>query len=209
MRRYFARPMNTDYHAEVGLRVLLGFIVRELVKYDRGLSPLCCFVREHFVRLHLAFAEGAAAADATLARIGYVHQCRRCPGRSEQPGLLPEPARCPACYGETRSIGPLWLGAICDPAAIAGMQEALPGATLAVGPALDRLLALLDNELPTATFYDYHVLAKRLSVSPPAIGAVLDRLRGKGYCASRAHYAGTAVKTDAPLGTILDAINGP
>ena len=29
MRRYFARPMNTEYHAEVGLRILLGFVARE------------------------------------------------------------------------------------------------------------------------------------------------------------------------------------
>lgn len=208
MRRYFARPMNTEYHAEVGLRVLLGFVVRELVKYDRGLRPLCCFAREHFVRLHLALAEGAAAADATLARIGSVHQCRRCPGRAEQPGLLPEPTPCPACGGETRAIGPLWLGAICDPAVLGAMRDALPAATLAEPRALGRLLELLAAELPTSTFYDYHVLAKRLGVSPPAIETVLDRLRGAGYRASRTHYAGTGIRTDAPLGAMLGAVTG-
>ncbi|MEN6518596.1 MAG: tRNA (guanine(26)-N(2))-dimethyltransferase [Methanospirillum sp.] len=208
MRRYFARPMNTAYHAEVGLRILLGFVVRELVKYDRGLVPLCCFAREHFVRLHLGLSEGAAAGDATLARIGYVHQCRRCPGRAEQPGLLPEPTPCPACGGETSSIGPLWLGAISDPATVAAMREAVGGATLARGTALDRLLALLEAELPTSTFYDYHVLAKRQGVSPPAIETVLDRIRTEGYRASRAHYAGTAIKTDAPLAGVLAAITG-
>ena len=52
-RRYFAQPMNTEYHGEVGLRILLGFVVRETVKYDRGIEPLFCFAREHFVRLHL------------------------------------------------------------------------------------------------------------------------------------------------------------
>ncbi len=208
MRRYFARPMNTEYHAEVGLRVLLGFVVRELVKYDRGLVPLCCFSREHFVRLHLALAEGAAAADATLARIGYVHQCRRCPGRSEQSGLLPEPVSCPECGGETRAVGPLWLGGICDPAVIAGMREALPDATLAQGTALDRLIALLAAELPTSTFYDYHMLAKRRGVSPPAIETVLERLRREGYRASRTHYSGTGIKTDAPLEDVLAALGG-
>ena len=206
MRRYFARPMNTEYHAEVGLRILLGFVARELVKYDRGLVPLCCFAREHFVRLHLGLAEGAAAGDATLARIGYVHQCRRCPGRAEQPGLLPEPTPCPACDGETSPIGPLWLGAVSDSAMVAAMRGAVAGATLAQGTALDRLLALLEAELPTSTFYDYHVLAKREGVSPPPIGTVLERLRKEGYRASRAHYAGTAVKTDAPLDAVLGAL---
>jgi tRNA (guanine26-N2/guanine27-N2)-dimethyltransferase len=209
MRRYFARPMNTEYHAEVGLRILLGFVVRELVKYDRGLVPLCCFAREHFVRLHLGLSEGAAAADRTLARIGYVHQCRCCPGRAEQPGLLPEPTPCPACQGETSPIGPLWLGAVSDPATVAAMRGAVGDATLAHGSLLDRLLVLLETELPTATFYDYHVLAKRIVVSPPAIGTVLERLRTEGYRASRAHYAGTAIKTDAPLGAVTGALTGP
>jgi tRNA (guanine26-N2/guanine27-N2)-dimethyltransferase len=200
--------MNTEYHAEVGLRILLGFVVRELVKYDRGLVPLCCFAREHFVRLHLGLAEGAAAGDSALARVGYVHQCRRCPGRAEQPGLLPEPTACPSCGSETSPIGPLWLGAISDPATLAAMREAVPDAMLAQGTALDRLLALLEVELPTSTFYDYHVLAKRQGVSPPAIETVLERLRDEEYRASRAHYAGTAVKTDAPLASVLAAITG-
>ena len=88
------------------------------------------------------------------------------------------------------------------------MRGAIGGATLAQGTALDRMLALLEVELPTATFYDYHVLAKRLVVSPPAIETVLERLRKEGYRASRAHYAGTALKTDAPLAGVLAAITG-
>ena len=209
MRRYFARPMNTEYHAEVGLRVLLGFVVRELVKYDRGLVPLCCFAREHFVRLHLGLRQGAAAADETLARIGYVHQCRSCPGRTEQAGLIAAPVPCPACGGETVSVGPLWLGALNDPATIGAMREHVSGSTLAKGTALERLLATLAVELPTATHYDYHVLAKRAGASPPAIETVLETLRRDGYMASRAHYSGTAIKTDAPLERVTAALTAP
>ncbi|NLX50386.1 MAG: tRNA (guanine(10)-N(2))-dimethyltransferase [Methanospirillum sp.] len=209
MRRYWARPMNTEYHAEVGLRILLGFVVREVVKYDRGLVPLCCFARAHFVRLHLRLQDGASAADRTLARIGFVHQCRACPGRAEKTGLLPESVPCPSCGGATAAIGPLWLGEIGDPDVMRTMRAGLATATLAEGPALDRLLALLAAELPTATHYDYHVLAKRLGLSPPPIGAVLARLEKAGYRASRAHYAGTAVKTDAPLEEMYGTLTLP
>ena len=62
IRRYFARPANTGYHAEVGLRILLGFVVRETMKYDRGIEPLFCFAREHFVHLNLMLTRGAQAA---------------------------------------------------------------------------------------------------------------------------------------------------
>ncbi len=209
MRRYYARPLNTEYHAEVGLRVLLGFVARELIKYDRGLVPLCCFAREHFVRLQLGLRQGAVAADETLARIGYVHQCSSCPGRAEQAGLVAEPVTCPACEGPTVAVGPLWLGGVNDPATLAAMLASLPSAGLERGTALERLLATLAGELSTATHYDYHVLAKRVGASPPPIEMVIESLRREGYRASRAHYSGTALKTDAPLARVIDALTVP
>lgn len=96
MRRYFSRPRNTEYHTEVGLRTLLGFVVREVIKYDRGVEPLFCYAHEHFHRLHLRIQHGATAADRALARIGYVMQCPGCLYRSEQAGMLPGPEVCPA-----------------------------------------------------------------------------------------------------------------
>ncbi len=36
IRRYSAFPMNTEYHSEVGLRILLGFVVRETARYRPG-----------------------------------------------------------------------------------------------------------------------------------------------------------------------------
>lgn len=207
MRRYSARPMNTEYHGEVGLRILLGFVARELVKYDRGLVPLCCFAREHFVRLQLGVRPGAGAADTTLGRIGYIHQCSSCPGRVEQVGLVAEPEKCPACGGTTVPIGPLWLGCVNDPAMLEAMRTELPSSGLERGTALERLLTTLAGELPTASHYDYHVLAKRVGASPPAIDVFLERLRAGGYTASRAHYSGTAIKTDAPLRAVCAALS--
>ncbi len=106
VRRYFARPANTGYHAEVGLRILLGFVVRETVKYDRGIEPLFCFAREHFVRLNLRITRGAKHADQTIDRIGFILQCPSCAFRKEQAGLFPDSDTCPYCGKPLRPIGP-------------------------------------------------------------------------------------------------------
>ena len=210
IRRYGAVPMNTEYHAEVGLRILLGFMVRQTVKYDRGLRPLFCFAHRHFFRLHLRLLRGAPAADAAIARLGYIHQCPSCPYREEQPGLLAHDRTCPHCEKPLRPAGPLWLGKIQDDDLL---QE------LATGPAvrdlktrndLLRLLSLCGSELPTSSFYDYHRIAKRLSCSPPHIDGVLDRIRAAGYPATRTHFSGYGIKTEAPLCAIYHAVNpGP
>jgi tRNA (guanine26-N2/guanine27-N2)-dimethyltransferase len=207
IRRYFAQPMNTEYHSEVGLRILLGFVVRETVKYDRGVEPLFCFAHEHFIRLHLRLLRGAQAADRTLGQIGFVLQCKTCPYRTEQKGLVPETARCPHCGEPLRPIGPLWLGSIQDPETLARMEKRLVGMELGTKGELGKLLELCSAELPTSSHYDYHRLAKLARCSPPHIAAVLERIASSGYPATRTHFSGYGIKTEAPLAVIFDAIS--
>lgn len=206
IRRYFARPANTEYHSEMALRVMLGFAVREVVKYDRGIEPIFCFARRHYVRLHLRLSRGAGRADKALASIGFVYQCPACPWRTEEPGILPESHICPECGAKTNPAGPLWLGPVSDPEIMDAMAAALPGMQLGRKAELERLIALCRDELPFATFYDYHQLAKRWGVSPLPIAQVLESLRNRGFQASRTHHAGTGIKTDAPLAAIRDAL---
>jgi tRNA (guanine26-N2/guanine27-N2)-dimethyltransferase len=206
-RRYFAQPMNTDYHREVGLRILLGFIVRETVKYDRGIEPLFCFAREHFIRLHLRLLRGAHAADDTIKQIGYVLQCKKCQYRTEQQGMFPEIVCCPHCKEKLNPIGPLWLGSIQHQEILAQMQEHLDTMELGTKKDLLKLIDLCRMELPTSSFYDYHRLAKMIGCSPPDINTVIGRIIAAGHPATRTHFSGYGIKTDAPMQVILDAIS--
>jgi tRNA (guanine26-N2/guanine27-N2)-dimethyltransferase len=207
IRRYFAHPQNTDYHSEVGLRILLAFVVRETVKYDRGIEPIFCFAREHFVRLNLRITRGAQAADRTIAQIGFVMQCPSCAYREEQPGMIPESATCPHCKKPLNPIGPLFLGKLFHDETISQMLEQLASCNLGTKKELEKLLTVCHEELPLSSHYDYHHLAQSLAASPPKIEIVLERLRLAGYAASRTHFSGTGLKTDAPLPVLLDAIS--
>ena len=208
MRRYFACPMNTEYHSEVGLRVLLGFVVREIVKYDRGVVPLFCFAKEHFVRLHLRVVKGAKRADETMKNIGYIHQCMKCPYRTEQNGMLPKQQFCKECGAPLEPIGPLWLGSISDKSLIDEMLVKLPEMEPGKSAQIERLLAFCRDELDTSTFYDYHKLSKLWKLSPAAIDVVIALLKTEGYEASRTHYTGTGIKTTAPLEILKKVIRG-
>ena len=208
MRRYSVHLVKTEYHSEVGLRTLLGFAARSLARYDRGMEPLLCLAHQHFHRVHLRLLAGAAKADATLGRVGFVSHCLKCLYREEHSGLASSCGPCPRCGATLSPIGPLWLGPINDPATLDGISSLLPDTTLAESPALTRLVRLLREELPTSTHYDYHVVARNLRGSPPAMETVLQRLEEAGFQASRAHYSGTALKTDAPVEIVEQAIRG-
>jgi tRNA (guanine26-N2/guanine27-N2)-dimethyltransferase len=198
--------MNTEYHSEVGLRILLGFVVRETVKYDRGVEPLFCYAREHFTRLHLRLLRGAQAADDTLKHLGYIHQCKKCPYREEQPGLQAHDRTCPHCGEPLQPIGLLWLGSIRNEDIVTRMLGAVAGRDLGTTKDLLGLLETCRAELPTPGFYDYHHIAKLLGCSPPTITTVLERIRAAGYPASRTHFSGYGIRTEAPLEIIRDAV---
>lgn len=208
IRRYFARPINNEYHSEMGLRILLGYAVREIVKYDRGVEPLFSFAREHFVRIYLKLSYGAGKADKAISSIGYIHQCKKCPYRTEQKGLLAETHTCPECGEKLTAAGPLWLGAVSRTDIIDEMLTKINQSKtesepmFGTAPKIEKLLNTCRNELETSTFYDYHVLSRYWKVSPVAIDTVIERLKDAGYRASRVHYAGTGIKTDAPLDEI-------
>ncbi len=206
IRRYGALPMNTEYHREVGLRILLGFVVRETVKYDRGVEPLFCYAREHFTRLHLRLLRGAQAADDTLKHMGFVHQCCRCPYREEQPGLHAYNRTCPHCGEPLRPIGPLWLGSISNRKQIDLMRSQIGILPLGTQKNIMKLFEVSRDELLTSSFYDYHNIAKLLGCSPPHIDTVLERIRKAGYMATRTHFSGYGIKTEAPLKVVKEAV---
>jgi tRNA (guanine26-N2/guanine27-N2)-dimethyltransferase len=206
-RRYFAQPMNTEYHGEVGLRVLLGFVVRETVKYDRGIEPLFCFAREHFVRLHVRLTRGADAADETMKRIGYILQCKTCQYRTEHQGMFPDHVCCPHCKEKLSPVGPLWLGSIQDKETLVQMRERVNGMELGSKKDLLKLIDLCYNELPTSSYYDYHRLTKIVGCSPPEISSVIERIIASGHPATRTHFSGYGIKTEAPLEVIFEAIS--
>ena len=208
IRRYFSTPLNTEYHAEVGLRNLLGFVARETVKYDMGITPLFCFCHEHFVRLHLRLARGARAADRTIDGIGFIMQCPDCAYRTDVQGLVPPGQRCEYCGAPLIPIGPLWTGDLQAPDVLDAMLVNLPTIPLADPVELGKIISLCREELPVPWCYDYHQLAKQEHCSPVPIDYLLSSLHNEGYPATRCHYLGTGIKTTAPLPIIRSIIRG-
>jgi len=205
VRRYSAVPRNTEYHAEMGLRMLLSALVRTAARYDVAARPILSHATDHYVRTYLELDRGAGDADATLEQLGYVHHCQHCLRRSSERALLPSPPdRCPDCGEGIETAGPLWLTRTCEPGFARAVREAVSDALGTADGARD-LLARLAAELDEPTHYDQHRLCKRWGRSAGPMDAFLASLREAGYAASRTHYGGTTFKTDADVVAIRTA----
>ena len=206
VRKYGTVPRNTDYHPEMGLRVLLSALVRTAARYDAAAVPLLAHVTRHYARAYLELDHRATRADAALESLGFVHHCQDCLARDHEFGLVAHPPEgCPAC-GSARFVtaGPLWLGPVRDADFAAAVRQRVTD-DMGEAARARRLLSTLESELDTPTHYDQHRLCKLWNRSANAMDEFLDDLRAAGHEASRAHYAGTAFKTDASVRAVRDA----
>ncbi len=207
VRSYGAVPRNTEFHPEMGLRVLLSALVRTAARYDIAATPVLSHVSSHYVRTYLRLDGGAQAADGRLGELGYIDHCQRCLWREHERTLIADPTvECPECGQSTWTAGPVWLGPAHDPDFVDEVAAAVPADAGTAEKARD-LLASIGAELDRPTHYDQHRLYKRWGEPNVAMEEFLGALRAAGYDASRTHYGGTTFKTDAGVSEIYDALH--
>ena len=192
-RRYGVRSLDCAFAKELGVRILITAIMRSGFRTDRAFTPLLNYQEKHYIRLFGLVQKGAERCNELLKQFDYLTVCR-C-GRWFR-GI----AEC--CPDGCTTIGPLYLGQIQDKnfcsAVLSDMAERgydIP------------LMSMIADETSTLFYYDLHELASLGKMKIPKFDVVLDKLRQK-HEASRTHFCDTAVKTDAPLNEVIDAMKG-
>ncbi|MBN1455819.1 MAG: tRNA (guanine(10)-N(2))-dimethyltransferase [Methanomicrobia archaeon] len=207
LRNYGARPLNTEYHAEMGTRVLLGTVTRELARHDKAVKPLLSYAAAHFIRLIIQIERGAKKADTAVSRLGFIAHCFSCGHRVAFPCRdlldLNVPDRCEICGHKLQIAGPLYSYTIKEPAFCERVHREL--ANRALGQQRDAMTILHTSihELDIPFFFEHHALCKTLKIPPPTLTALIDELREHGFAASRTIFAATGIKTDARIDELL------
>jgi tRNA (guanine26-N2/guanine27-N2)-dimethyltransferase len=203
VRTYGARPLNTEYHAEMGTRVLLGAVTRELGRYDKAIQPLLSYASAHFIRLIARVERGARKADESMQRLGFIAHCFSCGHRFAFPCTdmlnLNVENTCALCGEKMRIAGPLYIHRIKEKEFCEEVHEELAKRTLGKKHEALKIVNTGILELDIPFFYEHHALCKALRIPPPSISPVLDALRSNGFSASRTHFSDTAIKTDARI----------
>jgi len=203
LRNYGAHPLNTEYHAEMGTRVLLGAVTRELAQYDKAIRPLLSYASAHFIRLILQVETGAKKADESVQRLGFIAHCFSCGHRFafsyEDMLEMRVENECSICGRKMRIAGPLYISAIKEKAFCESVHTELGKRELGKKKEAMKIVHTCVHELDIPFFYEHHALCKALKVPPPPISSLLDAVHSNGFSASRTSFSDTAVKTDARI----------
>ncbi|VUT28048.1 MAG: tRNA (guanine(26)-N(2))-dimethyltransferase [Candidatus Syntrophoarchaeum sp. GoM_oil] len=206
MQKYDALPLNTEYHSEVGLRILLGRVARDLMRHEKAVHPVLCYAKRHFIRLILEVESGAKKTDDVLGKMGYILHCFECGFRAAVHDLLGAEPICPRCGRHLRYTGVMYLGKTFGEDVVAKVISYLENSNFKRSSEEVKFLEYLSSEADIPFFYDHHVLCKRVGVTPAKIEKFLTRLRDLGFEATRVHVSGKGFKTDAPLDLIEDVL---
>jgi tRNA (guanine26-N2/guanine27-N2)-dimethyltransferase len=200
LRKYSAYAEKTEYYPELGLRMLIGKIIREATKYDKSIEVLASWAKEHYYRVHVRFRRSVALAGKVYEKVGYLFHCFKCGYREWVPmdGLAVRDCR---CGGRFVMMGPLWLGELHDKNFVRTMIEKVDEMEVQdkTKTKLAEYLKRIYEEIEVPFGYDIHNLSRMLKASPPPVNTVIEELRSLGFKASRVHYLGTGFKTNADV----------
>ncbi len=204
-RRYGARPLKTEYCHELGVRILIGFCQRVAGMHDLALVPVLAHATQHYFRVYLLGERGAQRADEIIKQQGYVSHCSACGRRAITQGIAAElPSAC-ECGGRLAHAGPLWTRKLMEQTFVNELLEDITDRGFKLARQAFTLLGRCAEEAGgPPTFYDMNELAGSLKVSSPKIEGVIAKLRKQGHFASRTHFSGTGLRTDAPFDEIVE-----
>jgi len=182
IRRYGALPFHSYFMKETGLRILIGYVCREAVKYDKGIQPLLCYSDDHYFRAYIMIKNSVKSANESLKNFHLI--------KSDDFGFIKKTGI---------NIGPLWNGKLHNKKITEEIRSILFEKKLNTKNNLWKLLDLLEEEANSPCFYyttDY--IASSLNKSPPKLNKIMKKLKDNGYNVTRTHFNPTGFKTDAP-----------
>lgn len=204
VRRFGAAARAHPASWELALRLQLGAVARAAWSQGRGIRPLFSFSEGRTFRSAIGVTRLAARGQEGL--LGLVAHCHGCGDQQVQSLLrLGRWSRCGCAEGSPLAVsGPLWIGALQEPAFLATMAE--QASATPAGPSLEslRLLARLTADpghqprcWPTA------LIAHRLGQGPPSLASLVAALRAAGHQASASAVMPGQVRSDAPWPELL------
>ncbi len=189
-RKYWAESQRNYLMHEIGLRILIRRIQLQGVQFDKALTPLLAYHRDHYFRVYCQMEKGKEKCDEILKQHNYFLWCPHCLRSTVS---VFNSADC-ECGKKMQFAGPLWCGELAEQSLLQKMLKNNPF------PEEAKFLTLLLGEtaFPSCGFYDLHAVARKYKLTIPPFEKVLSSLQ-----AVRTHFSPHGIKTKHSFADVL------
>ena len=185
-RKYWSEPMRNHLMHEVGLRILIRKVQLVAAQYEKALTPIYSYSKDHYVRVFFRNERSKKSVDKVLAKHGHLHHCTRCLAITPCKENVGE-----CCKRPTLVAGPLWLGELWD-AKLARAMATKNSSWKHGQPENQRFLETVAREAALTGvlgFYPFNLVRQKLGKAPLA---KLELLQRRGVAPT--HFLSNAVK---------------
>jgi tRNA (guanine26-N2/guanine27-N2)-dimethyltransferase len=215
LRKYLGLPLRTDYSHEIGMRLIFGLLALSAMRLEIGIRPVFCHHDMHYFRAYAEINVGNSFSRQNEKQIGFVLHCFSCGYRAiisrddffshrrigSEEESLSKRFTCPSCKkGDENKAsflsfgGPCWIGKIQSKEFVNECST------------ISELPLFKIDELDIPLYYDLTALSEKIKTRTPKITDVMNALRTSGYPTSRTRLNSRALRTDAPIETLLEVV---
>ncbi len=181
IRKYWAAPKKDALMHETGLRILIRKIQLVAAQYDKALTPIFSYSKEHYMRVFLRNEKGKNKADEILKM-----------------------------HCMFNGAGPMWLGNLFDSGLCGRIyQNSIKNKNFNKNNELIKFLKTIKDEskINTVGFYDLNDVAEKNKIKTlPKKDLLKNKIRKMGYKASDTHFKGEGIRSDISLKELINIL---
>lgn len=186
-RRYLCESRRWPFMHELGIRCLIGYMVRIGASFDRAVTPVLSVFADHYFRVYVKVENGVGRAERMLGRMGYASYDAGT--RERYVGQTPV----------SGGAGPLWTGELHSSSLLSSMKCM---DWFGSRRRLEKMLGLWRDEAEAPPlFYNMDELSRLFGYSLPSLSRTIELIRGS-FTACRTHFDPKGFKTDAGVGEL-------
>jgi len=175
MRKYWSRPLKNEQMHENGLRILIRKVQLIGAQYDKALTPIYSYSKDHYFRVFFSCEKGKKHCDKILKQHIHLTKGKEC-------------------------FGPLWSGKLWDSKLAAEIYR--NNKTPENNNFLEIIKE--ESKITTVGFFDLHRISKDYKIhNMQKKEIVMKKLKSNGFKASETHFSGTGIRTDAKLEDVV------
>ncbi len=205
LRKYSGKPLRNEFCHETGLRILISKVQSTGTQYDKALTPIFSYSKEHYFRVFFKCIKGKKKVDELMKNIRYIVHCSSCLFRKTTKDIF-NSNKCPVCSSKTDYAGPLWLGQLWDKKLLTRMCKNIKNSE---DKKLVKFLEIIKNEskISSAGFYDVAKVVKHNKLkSVPKKNLLIKEIKKAGFNAAETHIRPNSIRSSIELKELIKLI---
>ncbi len=174
-RRYSLKSKRCQFENELGLRILVSYIIRELAKYELAFKPVLSYARKHWMRIYGIVEKSSTKTDQILKEFKHL-------------------------MIDDFEVGNVYMGNLQQEFFVKSVLEDMKKRDYALET---RMLEIIKSELDIPFYYDLTWVSKHYKKKIPKVESIVENLNKNGFKASRTHFSPTGIKANVELNDLL------